>query len=217
MKLDDIHRPHCQTGAVYHAADTAIQRDIVELPLRSVRFTLVFLRRVVHRLQLGLAIQGIGINHHLGIEAVKVCLVSDDERIHLNERQVLVRKKLRQPHEDGDELLNLHPLQAQPERQIPPLIGLCAHQWVDLSLQNLLGGLLSNLLDFDAAFGRRHKNDATAGPIHNRPEVEFISNIGTGLDQNSGYRLATGICLVGDQALPQPLRGELTHRLRAVD
>ena len=43
MKLDDIHRPHCQTGAVYHAADTAIQRDIVELPLRSVRFTLVFL------------------------------------------------------------------------------------------------------------------------------------------------------------------------------
>ena len=59
MKLDDIHRAHGQPCAIDHTANASVQRNVVQLPLCRMCLALVFLRRIVHRLKLRLAVQGI--------------------------------------------------------------------------------------------------------------------------------------------------------------
>ena len=94
MELDDIHRAHGKASTVNHATNAAIQRHIIEFPLRGMRLSLVLLRRVMHRLQFGLAIQCVGIHNDFGIEAMQIAFIRNDQRIDLNQREVFVGKEL---------------------------------------------------------------------------------------------------------------------------
>src|SRR5690606_10973734 len=47
MQLDDVHCAHSQTSAVDHTPDVAIERHIVEVELRCMRFARIVLGGVV--------------------------------------------------------------------------------------------------------------------------------------------------------------------------
>src|SRR5690606_8450061 len=48
-QLDNVHRRHGETGAVDHAADIAVELDVVEARLGRGEFDLVFFRLVAQR------------------------------------------------------------------------------------------------------------------------------------------------------------------------
>ena len=109
MQFHNIHCSHCQSSAIDHTTDAAVERYVVQFPMCRMRLALIFLRRVVHLLQCGLSIQCIGIHDDLGIQTMQVTLVGNHQGIHLNQRQILLLKQFSQTQKDSDKLLNLNP------------------------------------------------------------------------------------------------------------
>ena len=216
MQLDDIHRTHGQSCAIDHAANGAIEGHIVELPLGSVGLPLVFLRRIVHRLQLRLTIQRVRVDNHFGVKAMEIPLVGDHQRVHLNQRQIFIGKQFCQAHENSDELFHLNATEAKPEREVPPLKRLGTNQRINFRLEDFFGSFLGDLFNFDAALGRRHEDDTPAGAIHHGTQVQLISNIGAGFNQDAGHGLTRRIRLICHQSLAQPMRRKLSHGFGAV-
>jgi len=56
VQVHDVHGAHGETGAVDHAADVAVERDVVDFPLRGMHLARVLLRGIVHFLQSLLAV-----------------------------------------------------------------------------------------------------------------------------------------------------------------
>src|SRR5690606_7026178 len=154
---------------------------------------------------------------YLGIQAVQVAVLLDHQRVDLEQGQVVVLEQLGEANEDVGELLDLVALQAELESQLAALVRLGADQRVDGGLENLLGGVLGDLLDVHAALGGGHEHDATAGTIDHGAEVQLLVDVGAGFDQDLADRLAIGVGLVGHQALAQPLSGERLGVLLALD
>ena len=114
-------------------------------------------------------------------------------------------------------MFNLSTREAEPERQVAPLKRLGTHHRVDLCLQDLFRGFMSDLLDLHASLCGGHKNDPPARPIYNGTKVKFVGNISTGFNQNTRNRLTLSVSLVSHQALTQPLLGKLACGFRALD
>src|SRR5690606_2501031 len=151
-----------------------------QFELGSMGFTGVVLGRVVHGAQLGLTIQGVGVDVDLGIQAVQVAIGLDDQRVDFQQGQIVVGEQFAQADEDVGELLDLVAFQAQFEGQVTTLVRLRAYQGVDGGFQDLLGSLFGNLLDFNAALGGRHEYDTASGAIHYGTQVELLSDVSAG-------------------------------------
>ena len=217
MQVDDVHGTHGQASTVDHAADVAFQCYVVQFELGSVSFARVILRRVMHSAQFWLAVHGVAVDVDLGVQAVQVAVSLDDQRVHFQQSQVVVLEQLGQANEDVGELLDLVALQAQLERQVTTLVRLSANQRVDGGLEDLLRGVVSDLLDVHAAFGGGHEHDTTAGTVNDCAQIQLFGDIGAGLNQNLVDRLAVGVGLVGHQTLAQPLSGEGLGLFLALD
>ncbi len=46
MQFNNVHRRHCQSGTIHHAADVAVQRDVVEIVASSFDLAWILLRPV---------------------------------------------------------------------------------------------------------------------------------------------------------------------------
>ncbi|MDR6358060.1 hypothetical protein Q3H58_004731 [Pseudomonas psychrotolerans] len=180
-------------------------------------FTGVVLRRVVEGAQLGLTVDGVAVDVDLGIQAVQVAVLLDHQRVHFQQRQVVVLEQLGQTDEDLGELLDLVTFQAQLESQVAALVGLSAHQRIDGGLENLLRSVVRDLLDVHATFGGSHEHDAAAGTIDHGAQIELLVDVGAGFDQDLADRLTVGVGLVGHQTLAQPLGGEFLGFFFALD
>ena len=66
--LDDVHRRHCQAGAVDHAGDVAVELDVVERILRGFDFKWVLFGYVAQLLQLFMAEDGVVVEVDLAVE-----------------------------------------------------------------------------------------------------------------------------------------------------
>ena len=67
-QLDDVHRRHRQAGAVDHAADRAIELDVVQGELRRLDLERILLARVAQLLEVGMAVERVVVEVHLGVE-----------------------------------------------------------------------------------------------------------------------------------------------------
>ena len=94
IELDDVHGRHGQAGAVDHAADRAVQRDIGQVIFRRFDFLGVLLGLVAQREDIRMAIERIGVERHLGVEALQLALGGDDQRIDLQHGHVLLDEGL---------------------------------------------------------------------------------------------------------------------------
>ena len=88
VQLDDVHRRHGQAGAVDHAADVAVERDVVQVVLGGLQLLRVLLRLVAQLVQLRVAEQGVVVEADLGIERDDVAGAGDDQRVDLDDRAV---------------------------------------------------------------------------------------------------------------------------------
>ena len=88
VELDDVHRRHGEAGAVHHAADIAVELDVVELVLGGFELGRVFLGLVAHLFDLGMAEQRVVVEVHLGVEREHVAGAGDDQRIDLDDRGI---------------------------------------------------------------------------------------------------------------------------------
>ena len=89
IELDDVHRRHGKTGAIHHAADRAVERDIVQVMLRGLDFPCVLLAFVAQGGDLGMPVKGVGIERDFGVEAFDPPFRRDDQRIDFEHRHIL--------------------------------------------------------------------------------------------------------------------------------
>ncbi len=162
----------------------------------------------MHRAQLGLTVHGVAVDVDLGIQAVQVAVFFDDQRVDFQQRQIVVGKQFAQAYEDVGELLDLVTFQAQLESQVTALVRLRANQRVDSGFEDLFGSLFSNLLDLNTTFGGGHEHDTASRTINYSAQIQFLSDVGAGFNQDLADRLAIGVSLVSHQTLTQPLLGE---------
>ena len=94
VELDDVHRGHGEARAVDHAADLAIQRDVVQVELRGGEFLGVFLGLVAQGGDVGLAVHGVAVEAHLGVEAFQLAVGRDDQGVDLQHLHVLLDEGL---------------------------------------------------------------------------------------------------------------------------
>ena len=80
---------------------------------------------------------------------------------------------------------------------------------IDVHRDDLLGRLGGDLLDLDAALGRRHEGDAPAVAVDDGAEVELARDVETLLDVEAAHLLPLGARLVGDELHAEDLLGEL--------
>ena len=89
VELDDVERRHGEAGAVDHAADGAVERDVGEVVLRGLDFLLVLLGQVAQRDDVRMPVERVGVERDLGVEAAQVPVLGDDQRVDLQHLHVL--------------------------------------------------------------------------------------------------------------------------------
>ena len=171
MQLNDVHGAHRQARAVNHATNVAVQRDVVQFPLRSLRFARIFLRLVAHFAQIRLAEQRVAVSAQLAVEADQIALFGDNQRVDLDQRQVALKENGRQAHENFSELLNLFTFQTQFKRQFTTLVRHRARQRIEGDLMDQMRSLFRHFFDFHAAFGGGHEDHATGAAVNYRAQV----------------------------------------------
>ena len=62
-------RRHGEAGAVDHAADRAVERDVVEVVFRGLDFLVVLFGQVAQRDDVGVAVERVVVEADLGVEA----------------------------------------------------------------------------------------------------------------------------------------------------
>ena len=94
IELDDVHRRHGKAGAVDHAADIAVERDIGEVELRGFDFLGVLFGDVAQFGKFGMAEQRVVVERHLGVEHAQTAVLQDDQRVHFEQAHVLLDEGL---------------------------------------------------------------------------------------------------------------------------
>src|SRR5438874_6699313 len=120
-QLDDVHRRHRQAGAVHHAADVAVEMDVIEIELRRFDLERILLAEIAQLLDVWMTIERVVVEGHFRVERNEIARGRDDERVDLEERRV--RGEIR--HVEGryhaDERIHLCAIEADTESELPRL------------------------------------------------------------------------------------------------
>src|ERR1700738_406349 len=208
VEFDDVHRRHRQAGAVDHAADVAVKRDVVEIVFRRLDFLGIFLGLVAQRQHFRVAIERVVVERYLGVEHTQVALFGDDQRGDLQHRHVL-----------GDEgrvelgyqllcLLGEIALEAQRLGDDAAVVAHDAGGGIDREGHDLLRRVVRDVLDIDAAFGRDHERYFGGFAVDQDRQVKLLVDVGAFLDVEPIDLLAVRSGLRRDQRRAQHLLGE---------
>jgi hypothetical protein len=88
---------------------------------------------------------------------------------------------------------------------------------VDVLLEDLLGGLLGDLLDLDSTFRTDHQHQPLARAIEDDAQVELADDLEALLDENAPHDLPGRPRLVGDEVHAEDLRGGRLRLGRPLD
>ena len=155
VELDDVHRRHGEAGAVDHAADRAVERDVVEVVLGRLDLLGVLLGLVAQRENVGVAIERVVVEGDLGVEHPELAVGGDDQRVDLEHRHVLGDEG---GVELGDQRLGLlgeFAGQAERARRRAAVVRHDAGRRVDREAMDLFRRLVGDVFDVDAALGRQ--------------------------------------------------------------
>jgi hypothetical protein len=138
VQLDQVHGRHRKAGAVHHAADRAVERDVVEIVLRRGRLAGVLLAGIAHRLQVGVPVQRVVVEVDLPVERHQVAVAGHDQRVDLDQAGVLLMEQPGQAEQQPLERLDL--VRRETEREADPtgLVRLDAGRRVDQRRDDLL-------------------------------------------------------------------------------
>src|SRR4051812_32608637 len=209
VELDDVHRRHREAGAVDHAADIAVEGDVVEVVFRRLDFLGVFLGLVAQREHLGVTEQGVVVERHLGVEHAELALLGHDQRVDLQHRHVLGDERRVELRGELLGLLGEIAGQFQRVRDGAAVMRHDAGGGIDRETHDLFGGVVRDILDIDAAFGGDHERHFGGFAIDQDREIELLLDVGAFLDVEPVDLLALRAGLHRDQGRAQHLPGEL--------
>src|SRR5690606_14366580 len=208
-QLDNVHGGHGQTGAIHHAADFAIQRDVVQVELGCSEFLGILFGLVARREDVGLAVEGVVVKAHLGVEALEIAVFHHDQRVDLQHLHVLFKEQAIQVLDQLDALLDLRTLEAKGTGHAAAVEIRKASRRIDAEADDLFGGRGRDLFDIHAAFGRGDEADARAAAINQKREIQLALDVAAVLDIDA-VDLLTGLTrLMGDEGAAQHLTGQL--------
>ena len=217
VELDDIHGRHGKTCAVDHAGNIAVQRHIVEIVLGRLRFQRIVLADIAHGFQPGLAEQRVIVAVELAIEGDQITRAVDDQRIQLDQAHVALIEQIEHGHHDLGQLGRLLGTQSHREPELAALESLQALHEVHFDREDLLGMVVGDLLDVDAAHGRRNEGHGTAGTVDQHAEVKLLADLGGLGDQHHVHGQGATAALVGLHPRTQHLGRRVAHLRERLD
>merc|ERR1719370_2715402 len=114
MQLDDVHGGHGKPSAVNHAADIAVQGDVVQVVVGGLNFPGVLLAPIPLVKHSLLSEVGVVVKLELGIKAYKVAGVVLSKGVDLNHGGILVLEELVQVEKNLGDLWHLLRLNSNP-------------------------------------------------------------------------------------------------------
>jgi hypothetical protein len=206
-QLDDVHGRHGQPGAIDHAADRAVELDVVEFVARGLELHGVFLVLVAQPGHVLVAEQRVVVKIHLGVERDHLTVAGHHQRVDLDDAGVELGKGPVHGDDEFDAGADLLALEAEAERDLPAVVGHDTGRRVYRHLENLLRRGGGDLLDVHAALARGHDGDPAGRPVDQHAEVELARDVATVLDVQALDLLAARAGLLGDQHVAEHLAG----------
>ena len=215
--LDDVHRRHRQTGAVDQAGDVAVQADVVQVELGGGDLAGIFLALVAHRDDVRMAEQRVVVEAELRVQRQHPAVRGGDQRVDLDHRAIERDEELVEIGKQLAELLGDVAGQAERRGQLADFVGLQAEQRVDELADDLFRGVVGDVLDAHAAFGRRHDHRTAGRAVHQDREVVLVGDVDRFGDHHLADELAFLAGLHRDEGFVEHLAGELRGLLGRFD
>jgi hypothetical protein len=136
--------------------------------------------------------QRVRIDVDLGVEREQGCLPRHDQRVDLDEAQVLLDVEAIERRGERLELSDDRALELETEGEVAHLIPLQSRRRVDVDAQNLLGGRGRDLLDLHASGLGGHDDVGRAGAVERDREVELALDGRRLLDEYRAHQDALG-------------------------
>ena len=209
-QLDDVHRRHRQAGAVDHAADVAVEPDVVQRELRGLDLERILFGDVAQLAEIGVAIERVVVEADLGVERQQIAALGQDQRVDLDHRGVGLDERL----VDGVE--QLHQL-VRPRPPLSPMPNASLRAWNgtmpvpgSMCSRRIFSGSLaatSSMSMPPAALammtGRRGR------AVDQDAQIELALDLEPFLDEHAADLLALGAGLMRDQRHADHLLREL--------
>ena len=215
MQFDDVHCRHGQPRSVDHAADVAVEGDVVEFEFLCFVFALVFLRRVTHFGEVFVAVEGVVVDADFGIKRQQFAVTGDDERVDFDHAQVFVDEEGVEALQQGGELADLFFVEVHGEAEAAANVGEIASSGADADAVDFFRAFFGDFFDVHAAFGAGNDGYAFAGAINHDGKVEFFDDVETFFDENFMNGQADVAGLSGFQGAANHLAGVLAHFIQA--
>ena len=206
--LDDVHRRHGEPGAVDHAADEPVERDIVEIVFGGLDLLGVLFALVAQGGDVGMPVEGVVVERHFGVEDAQLAVRHDDQRIDFQHRHVFGEEGR---VELGDQALHLlGEVAGEPERAGggAAVMGHDPGRRIDGEAINLFRRAMRDVLDIDPALGREDERDPALLPVDQRRQIELPVDRGAVLDVQAVDLLAVRAGLRRHQRRAQHLSCE---------
>ena len=214
--FDDVHRRHGETGAVHETGDVAIETDVVEVVLRGLDLAGIFLGGVVEGGDVRMTVKSVVVEIEFRVEREDTAVRRGDERIDLDHGAITLDEEAVERGEELAELLRLVTGKTELGGELAHLVGLETEERVDRLMENLLRGVLGDLLDVHAAFGAGDDDGRLAFAIHEDGEVILFFDFDTVGDHHLADELALFTGLVRDEDLADHLAGDVRGFVRSL-
>ncbi len=164
---------------------------------------LVLFGDVAEGQHVGVAVEGVVVERHLGVEELEGAVAGDDQGVHLQQGHVLLDEGLVERRKQGAGLFGGLAGQVQGLGHRLGVVRPGAGGRVDREGVDLFGGGVRHFLDVHAPFGGGDHRHAAGLAVHQQGEVQFLGDRGAFLDVEAAHQAALGSGLVGDQGHAQ--------------
>src|SRR5437867_2640017 len=183
-QLDDVHGGHREPGAVDHAADVAVELDVVETVLRRLDVERILLVGVAQLDDVLVAKQRVVVEVQLGVQRENPAVLRHHEGVDLDERAVLREIERKEVADERQTLLERLAGQAEAEGQAARLKVRETERRMRPLAQDLVRRLARDLLDLHPAGLRGHHDIRGARAVERDRQIELTLDRGRLLDQH---------------------------------
>ena len=206
--LDDVHGGHGEAGAVDHAADIAVELDVIEAEFRGFDLEGIFLMDIPEGGDIGVAVEGVVVKIEFGVEGDDALIFGDDEGVDFGERGVGFDRCAGERLEEPGGGRGGGAGESDAEGEVAGLEGEQAAAGIERLFQDEFGGFGGDLLDVHAAGGGGHEDGEGVGAVEDDAGVEFFGDGEGLLDEDAADEAAFGAGLVGDEGHAEDAGGD---------
>ena len=142
-------------------------------------------RKIAHRLHIGVAIERVVIDRHLGIGRKQRAILKEDQRIDLNQHRILGLEDAVQLGEHDAKSLALIDRNARGGHQLHAMKAAVAERRIDMQARQHVGVVRRHVLDVHAAHRRQHQQRHLGRTIEGDRDVVLLGNRHAALDQQA--------------------------------